>query len=874
MKFNWTKIVPDILAVVFFLLLSWAYFYTPISEGLTLGGHDTAASVGQGREQVQFHQETGEYTRWTNTLFSGMPTYQIAPSYESDSLLRGAESIYGLFTPEPLSYLFLYLIGFYLLLRAFRLKPWMAVAGALAWAFSSYFLIIISAGHIWKVMTLCFIPPTIAGLVWCYRGKYLLGGIVTALFAAMQIGANHIQMSYYFFFLMLFAAIAWGIYAVAHKPTAEEAAANPHPVRRWLMATATLLVAGVLAIVINLPNLYHTYQYSQQSMRGPAELSAIKGAEANQTDGGLDRSYITAWSYGIDETATLLIPDFKGGGSGSIMERDDVTELPGYDDFYGCAMSTQQALGPAASQATPPGLNQYWGEQPFTVGPVYVGAFVCFLFLLGLFIVKGPWKWALLGATILSLLFAWGHNDAWFTNFCIDHLPLYNKFRTPSSALVIAEFCMPLLGLLALAEFAKRPSILWQTKRGQIGVSAALLLTLVPCLLYYLFPELAGSCISSNDTEILDIIRKGSSDEFADVYTSAISSMHHAILSASALRSALVIGAGLVLMAIYAHVVRKQEKPSTSMGVVLGIGVALLMLVDLWPICKRYLNDNSFAAPEAVLSIQPTEADTKVLSDSIDGRVLDVSRGNPFNETANHTPYFHQSVGGYNAAKLHRYQDLIDRALADELPQLVGHINEANGDMTQVPLDTIAPMFCMLNTRWIILGPRQIQAVQNPYANGNGWFVGELLWADTPDAEMEILLHTNTKTTAVADKRFSHLLDGTPLDTAGTISLTERKANSVSYDVHSEKGGLAVFSEIYYPGWMATIDGESVEPGRVDYVLRALPVPAGNHQVVFTYEPASVDKTQWAAYAAYLLLLLATAWGIWRYVRRRKPARG
>ena len=870
MKINTQKLIdcgrhalPDVLAVAFFLVLSWAYFFTPLSEGLTLGGHDTVASVGQGREQVEYRQTTGRHTRWTNSLFSGMPTYQIAPSYDSDAIINGAESAYRLWTPEPVSYLFLYLVGFYLLLRVFKVRPALSVAGAVAWAFSSYFLIIISAGHIWKVMTLCFIPPTIAGLVLCYRRKLLAGFLVTALFSAMQIGANHIQMSYYFAFLMAFAVLAVGIYALASKQAGLS-------LKDWLRATGVIILAGVVGILINLPNLYHTYQYSQQSMRGPAELTALPNQEDNQTEDGLDRNYITMWSYGLDETLTLLIPDFKGGGTGAILEREGATDLPGYGDFYDCAFSVQQALGVNAEQAPPPGLNQYWGEQPFTVGPVYVGAFVCFLFVLGLFFVGGPWKWALALATLLSLLFAWGHNDAWFTNFCIDHLPLYNKFRTPSSALVVAEFCMPLLGILAVAKFVQKPSLLWRTSQGRAGFCVAVLLTLVPCLLFGFWPSLAGNCLSQMDSEVLEMLRKGAGDDFVNVYSAAITDMHHGILAASAQRSLWVIVGGLFLMGLYAWACRKEEGPHTLAQILLGLGLCALLLLDLVPICRRYLNDDSFTVPQALTEIQPTEADELVLASKVDGRVLDVSRGNPFNETANHTPYFHQSVGGYNAAKLHRYQDLIDRALLTELPQLVGHINETGGDMTQVPADSIAPIFCMLNTRWVILGQRKHQVVENPYANGNGWFVGELLWADTPDAEMQILLHLNPKTTAVADKKFSHLLDGTPLDTAGTIVLTERKANSVSYDVTSPKGGLAVFSEVYYPGWTATVDGQEVEPGRVNYILRALPISAGNHKVVFSYEPASVSQTQIVAFAASALLILLALAGICHAVRQRK----
>ncbi|MBF1076215.1 MAG: hypothetical protein HXL29_05215, partial [Prevotellaceae bacterium] len=460
---------PDLVVVLCFLLVSFAYFATPISEGLVLGGHDTVAGMGQGQEQTAYHEATGERSRWTNSIFSGMPTYQISPTYGSTKVMGVVETVVRLCTSGPLGFLFLYLFGFYLLMRALRFKPLLSAFGATAWAFSSYFLIIIAAGHLWKVNTLGFIPPTIAGLVLAYRGKYLWGATVTALFAALQIAANHLQMTYYFLFVMLFVAVAYGIEALRTKTFG-----------RWAKATGALLVGGLLAAAVNLPNLYHTWQYSKESMRGKTELTVAapktaeqkEAPEAEGTD-GLARDYITQWSYGIDETLTLLMPDFKGGGSSSILERDGVDGLKGYDDFYQYASQLQQATG----SSNIPGINQYWGDQPFTVGPVYVGAIICFLFLLGLGLVRGPLKWALAAATLLSFLFAWGHNFMGATDFFIDVLPMYAKFRTVSSALVIAEFTMPVLAMLALAEVIRHPEKIFGTRRGKISLGVAAVLT-------------------------------------------------------------------------------------------------------------------------------------------------------------------------------------------------------------------------------------------------------------------------------------------------------------------------------------------------------------------------------------------------------------
>ena len=423
---------------------------------------------------MQHLETTGERTRWTNAIFSGMPTYQIAPTYSSDAVMKQLQNLFELGTDGVLSYVFLYLIGFYFLLRTFGLKPQTSVLGAIAWAFSSYFFIIISAGHIWKVLTLTFVPPTIAGLILCYRGKLLWGMGVTAMFAALQIYNNHVQMSYYFAFLMAFIVACCGVASLRKKAVADAvegiddwvSALTP---RKWLKATGAIVVAGLIGVSANLPNLYHTYTYAKESMRGKAELTPFPSQQHAPTE-GLDRDYITQWSYGIGETMTLLIPDFKGGGSRSIFERADVEKLDGYDSYRANAYQFQQMTG---GQMYPPGIMEYWGDQPFTVGPVYVGAIICFFFVLGAFIVVGPLKWALLLATGLSLLFAWGKNFMPATDFFIDYIPMYNKFRTVSSALVVAEFTMPLLAVLALAKVLRRPNLLLNTQRGKVGFGVA-----------------------------------------------------------------------------------------------------------------------------------------------------------------------------------------------------------------------------------------------------------------------------------------------------------------------------------------------------------------------------------------------------------------
>ena len=857
------KIQADLLVVLIFLAVSVAYFISPLSEGLVLGGHDSVAAVGLGQEQKEYRAtHGGETTRWSNAIFSGMPTYQTAPTYSATDTVSALSQIYGLGTGHwfpAISYLFLYLLGFYILLRAFNFKPYLAALGAVLWAFSSYFMIIIAAGHIWKVMTLAFIPPTIGGLILCYRGKYLWGAAVTALFTAFQVMSNHMQMTYYFLFVMLFLVIAYFVDAIVR-----------HKLGSWLKATAVLAVAGVLGVAANLPNIYHTYEYAKESMRGKAELTpqpAAKGETAQKQTDGLDRDYITMWSYGIDETLTLLVPDYKGGGSQSILDRDGVEDLPGYDDFYQCAGQTQAAMQQANIQAYPPGVQLYWGDQPFTVGPVYIGAFVCFLFILGLFYVKGPVKWGLLAATLLSLLFAWGKNIG-VTDFFIDHLPMYAKFRTVSSALVIAEFTMPLLAVLCLYEISRNKQLFNLTSwKGaplckRIGLPVASVLTLGLSLLLWVAPGVAGDCISTADMQTFDMMRQaGFPADLIGRYMAAITSMHHAILSADALRSACIIVLGMLVLWAYA-----TDKLKGWMCCSL---LALICLADLWQIDKRYLNDDSFT-DETTQSegFAKSPADARILQDKSYYRVLNLSTGgSPFNETTNATSYYHHSIGGYHAAKLHRYQDLIDRQLNAEIQHLADAINNAEGDMTRVPGDSVAAVLNMLNTKYIMFGKQANQVIENPYANGNGWFVRQLNFVKNADAEMAALGKLDTKHVAVADEKFRSTLDGTALD-SGSVSLQQYAPNDLKYTIESAKGGLVVFSEIYYPGWTVTIDGKPAELGRVNYVLRALKVPAGKHEVRMTFRPASITTTNTIAYVALLLVVALFAIAVWRNCRK------
>ena len=833
-------ILPDLLAVVAFVLLSLAYFFPAALEGRVLAQHDAVAGIGSGVEMQEYQQRTGERTRWTNALFGGMPTYQMAPSYDSTDLLKTIGDIYHLYLPGSVWLVFIMLLGFYILLRAFDFRVWMAALGAVLWAFSSYYFIIIAAGHIWKFVTLAYIPPTIAGIVLAYRGKYLWGGIVTALFLALQIQSNHIQMSYYFCFVMLFMAIAFGVDAWKKKE-----------MPRFVKATCTLVVAAAIGACVNLSNLYHTWQYSKESMRGKSEL--VKADDGNQTDSGLERDYITAWSYGIGETWSLLVPNVKGGASNRgdkpMLMSDNATAMEKADPQF----------APLYSQ-----LTQYWGEQPGTSGPVYVGAFVLMLFVLGCFIVKGPMKWALVAATVLPILLSWGKNFMGFTDFFIDYVPMYSKFRTVASILVIAEFTIPLLAMMALREIFLRPQLIREQFKPFV---ASFLLTGGVAFLFAIMPTVFfSSFISSAE---MGALQSSLPSEYVAPIISNLTDMRVAMFTADAWRSFFVVLIGTLLLLFFAM---GRLKAKATLGL-----VAVLCLIDLWSVDKRYLCDEMYVEKQNVAReklFQPSPADKVILEDkALDYRVLNLAT-NTFNE--NETSYFHKSIGGYNAAKLRRYQEMIEEHIAPEMQALYKEVATAGGDMT-LANDSVFPVINMLNTRWFILpgADGQTFPLQNPYAFGNAWFVSDIQEAANANEEIDALHHIDPRQTAVVDSRFTAIVgQAQAVDSTCTAVMKTYDANRLTYEVNSPKGGVVVFSEIYYPGWQAFIDGREVEVGRADYILRALQVPAGKHEVVMTFDPVSLHTTETIAYIALALLLVGILAGIVLHIRRPRQPKG
>lgn len=816
------KLLPEILVLVLFAGISFAYFFVPVMQGKVLYRHDASAGVGAGQEAKEYMMRTGERTRWTNSLFGGMPTYQTAPSYDSTDGLTQVVNAYHLWLPENVWYLFVYLLGFYILMRAFDFRRSLAVLGSVVWAFSSYFLIIIAAGHIWKVYALAYLPPMIAGVVLAYRGKYLLGFVVTALFTAFEIFANHVQMTYYYMFVILFMVIAFFVDALKQKKLA-----------RFWKASAVCIVAGLIGVAVNASNLYHTWQYQKESMRGKSEL--VKKDSANQTSSGLERDYITQWSYGIDETWTLLVPNAKGGASVPMIYNKTVQENadPMYESIY------QQ-------------LGQYWGNQPGTSGPVYVGAFVLMLFVLGLFIVKGPMKWALFGATILSVLLSWGRNFMPMTDFFLDYVPMYAKFRTVASILVIAEFTIPLLAMMAVKEClstlnnSNTPGIPKKLLK-YIGIS--FLLTAGIAAVFAMMPGLFFDYISVAERQALSQIP---ADQLTPLMAD-VTKVRQLIFSADCWRSVLIITVGTVLMIL---ALRKTIKTDYAIA-----AMAVLCLVDMWQVDKRYLNDGMFVPKsEREAPQQMTATDEQILKDkTLDYRVLNFA-SNTFNE--NETSYYHKSVGGYHAAKLRRYQELIERYISPEMRKTMPTLAAAGGNMNEVKGDSIFPVLNMLNTRYFIMPLQggQTMPLQNPYAFGNAWFVDKLTFVDNANQELDKVGQIDLRHEAVSSLRWEvegSINNQSVSDNSGTVTLTSYEPNELKYDVSSQKGGIIVFSEIYYPGWTATVDGQETEIGRVDYVLRALAVKAGSHKVVLTFKPKSIAVTEAIAYTALALLVVA-----------------
>lgn len=815
------KYINDCIAIIAFLVISFIYFMPSVLDGRVLLEHDAAAGIGAGEEARVYYEENGERTRWTNGLFSGMPTYQISPSYDSTDNLKFIEKAYKLFLPQYVGYIFIMMIGFYILMRSLKLSPGISCIGGIVWAFSSYFFILIAAGHIWKFITLAYIPPTIAGIILVYNRKYILGALLATLFASLQILSNHIQMTYYFIFVILFIVIAYFIQFYKNKDLKE-----------FFKSTGILAVSALIAVSINLSNLYHTYQYSKESTRGKSELVLEDDPSINN---GVDKAYITQWSYGIDETLTLLIPNFKGGASKPLAESKDAMNKAN-PQFYSIYEQ----------------ISQYFGSQPFTAGPVYVGAFVLFLFIAGCFIVKGPLKWALVAGTLFSILLSWGKNFMPITNFFIDYIPLYDKFRSVSSILVVAEFTIPLLAMLALSKLIETRDAYLNYKKPlfiALGVTGVitLLTALVPSIL-------AGPFISDQEYVAINQLDQN----VAVNLISNLEEMRTAMVRTDAWRSLVIIAMGCFALLLY-----YKDKINRISTIIL---IAGLCLADMWLVNTRYLNDDLFVPKSNINKVlRETAADKLILEDKDPNyRVLNLV-SNTFNE--NNTSYWHKSIGGYNAAKPRRYQELIEACIQPEMGKIISIVNETSSLEGLTPATT--PVLNMLNTKYYILGQTENSVAPNLYRNGNAWFISDLIKVDNANEELKQLKTINTKTTGIVNQnQFADVENH--IDENGFIELTQYQPNELTYKVSTEKGGIALFSEMYYPGWTATINGEELPLFRANYVLRAVDLPKGEYEIKFSFHPKSLSITETIAYIGLAILLIGVVILTIRVIRNRK----
>ncbi|MDE6323066.1 MAG: hypothetical protein K2L46_06880 [Paramuribaculum sp.] len=834
-------------SILLMALIAVVYFYPDAVTGNTLSQHDMEQGSAIGHEAQAYAQETGHTPRWTNSLFGGMPTFQISPSYPSNALFNWINGAMGLWLPNPADWLMMMMVGFFILLLAMRCRWYVALIGAIAYGFSSYFIIIIGAGHIWKFITLAYIPPTIAGIILCYRGRYLTGGALAGLMAMMQISANHPQMTYYFIFVIIGIVIACLTSAIKEKK-----------IRQWLTATGVLAVAAILAVGANLPSLYNTYEYSKETMRGGhSELTPLPGEQSNTTATGLDRNYITQYSYETSESFSLLIPNIKGGATSRFVggggEYLSLSKLPEAEEMIKSgALSRDEAM-------YLDWIPQYFGGPEGTSGPVYVGALIVALFILGCVIVKGPLKWVLLVLTIFSILLALGRNFMILTDFMIDYIPMYSKFRTVESILVIAEFTMPLLAALALQKLLERPvDEAWNRYRRPMLWSFGAVLVI--CLAGIAAPGVFGSGVTSADRETDARIAEGLSaqaqqggfdaTQILQVLTienpriyNAVEQLRFSMVRSDSLRSFIVVALGLGFLLLYFR--RRLSTP-----VMLG-AVGLIICGDLYMVNKRYLNTHSFV-PRRYVSTErfaPSAADRVILTDTaMNYRVLNIPQ---FSAAA--PSYHHKAIGGYHAAKLTRYQDLIDRQLLKNNPEVLN----------------------MLNTRYVITNDNAAPEL-NPDAMGNAWFVDAIEYVDGPDAEMAALDSLAVGVRAVADNKFKTILGQSRPKTAGdTIFETTYAPDRLTYHANTRNGGVAVFSEIYFPwGWDVTIDGQPAELGRVNYVLRALAIPAGSHTIEMVFDPKSLHTTTNIAYASIILIYIgcgcAIAFALYRHRRKEE----
>jgi hypothetical protein len=824
-KFNFSSLLPYVAGIVIFLIVTMLYF-SPLLEGKRILQSDIINFQGMSKEIVDFRAKTGTEPLWTNSMFGGMPAYQISVQYTSN-LLGFLDKVLTLGLPHPANLVFLYFLGFFILLLVMRVNPWLAIAGAAAFAFSSYFFIIIEAGHNSKAHAIGYMAFVIAGVMLVLQKKYLWGGLLTAIFLSLEVKANHPQITYYMVITIFLLGAAYLVDTFRTKAFAH-----------FGKFVGIVALAGVFALLTNITSLWATWEYGKYTIRGKSELT---NDQHNKTS-GLDKDYATQWSYGVGETMTLLIPDFYGGSSS--LKISENSKLISAMKENGVAPETIRQF---SSQPLP---FFYWGAQPFTSGPVYVGAIMIFLFVLGLVIVRGPMKWWLLSATILSIMLAWGHNFMALTDFFLNYIPGYNKFRAVTMILVIAEFAIPLLGILAIKELYENRKDLKRILNGlyiSVGIAGGI------ALLFAVLPGLFLTFTGADDG------RTQQQYQLPDWMMQAIRDDRMRMLRMDAVRSLafIILAAGILWL-----LVKEKLRQEYAFGILI-----ILVLADMFPVNKRYLNNDSFTGKSRVENpYEPNQANTQILADTTPNfRVLNLSV-NTFNDAS--TSFFHKSIGGYHGAKLRRYQELIDNSIQPEIRRFARNMSN---DST--------PALNMLNTRYFILPGREGQpmAYKNPRASGNAWFVSDFKLVENADDEIKAIRYFRPDSLLVADKIFSDQLAGLTVskDSTDSINLENYLPNKLVYKYSSKNKGLAVFSEIYYPkGWNAYVDGTPAPHFRANYVLRAMVLPAGSHTVEFRFEPTvyKTGETISLASSALLLLLLIVGVGYELWVLRKKAA--
>lgn len=825
----WKRILPYVAIVVGFVAISMAYF-TPQLSGKRLDTHDSMQWRGSSEEARQHYEETGEYAFWTNSQFGGMPTYYVYLHYPNNFFRPVVNAL--IFTIDrPASYVILAMICFFLLGNALGANKYLSAVMAVLYAFNSYLFVITEAGHFAKTTSLAFLPALLAGIIFTYKRKYYLGFALTALVFCFELIAKHPQMTYYF---VVFLMVPYGIYELVKAVKSKQ-------IKQFLISSAVAAGALIVGLLPNFSQLWVTQEYSKYSTRGKSELT-IKGED--QTT-GLDKSYILSWSNGIAETFSLMVPDIKGGASGRLSESD----------------AAMDAVSPKFRQVMG-SVDKYWGNQPFVGGPMYSGALVVFLFVLGLFLVKSPVKWPFLFAAIITTALSWGNNLMWLSDWFIEHFPLYNKFRAVASIQTVTHYCLPVIALLAVKELQQNQESLNQPLRlfgkelkleRKNALWLAFAFTGGLSLLFALMPDVFFSFFKDGEMQRLmnQLQGAGWAGRDIDGLLDNIQAAREAILTQDAWRSFFFILIGGVAAFLF---VRKTLSFYSFLAV---IGVA--GLIDLWMVNKNYLNDEDFTVEREVMEpFQKAPANNFIeQNEGLNDRVLNLSVST-FNETG--TSYFHKSIGGYSGVKLKRYQEMVEFHISDEIAKLRQGIQNVSTQQDLNQLLAQLDVLNALNTRFIILDPNR-QPIVNTQAYGNAWFVQKIKTVSSADDEMLAINDVQLNQTAVVRDEFAEAI---PANLAtGSIQLTNYELDYLTYESKSSSSGLAVFSEVYYPkGWNVTIDGEPAEFIRVNYFMRGLVIPEGKHTIEWKFEPQSYKQGEQIAMVGSILLLISFVGGI------------